>query len=163
MDNCNFPCERQLYIIVLIFLIALPIVAKASGIFSPTVSKMQVVEKGDLKWYAIIKSLNIQKEQTELKRRWNHYWERLNQYAVSHPEINQKILKEMKYCRVGFGMTEEQVLFIVQPTNINSINGEKVFFYEVNLERRDTWIKTWVTIKDGKVINIEEQTSTYGW
>lgn len=151
--------------VVLILLIALPITAKASGIFSPTVSTRQTVNKGNLTWYSMFKSLNIEKEQPELDRRWNDYWEELNQYVLSHPGISKEILAEMKYARVILGMTEDQVLFMVKPTSVKSsdVNNEKVFFYEANLEKKDTWIKTWVVIKNGKVINIEEQTSTYGW
>ena len=91
------------------------------------------------------------------------FQKKIKVYLEAHQDIKPEIADKMKNCRVGLGMTEEQVLEMVEPQYIlkGKNTKEEVFKYS-NVGKSEPGkfpgegTKVWVTLTQGVVTDITE-------
>jgi hypothetical protein len=91
------------------------------------------------------------------------YQKKIGLYLEVHSDIKPEIADKMKACRVGLGMSEEQVLAMVEPQYVlkGKNKKEEVFKYS-NIGKFESGKlpgegnKVWVTLTDGVVTDITE-------
>ncbi len=105
------------WVVALVFII--------SGCITSSIKYPHIGETS-LAWYAYGSKNNF--EDSTVKEA---YQKKIEQYLLLHPQTSKDIADKMKNCRVMLGMTEEQILAMVKPSQILKgwKKSKKVFKY----------------------------------
>ena len=147
-----------IWTVVLIFI--------ASGCFPITNAyKSKHLLQASLSWYVYLSDNDLE---TNVPKK--EYQKRINHYLETHPQTNKETADKMRECWVTLGMTEEEVVTMVEPQYV--LKGKKrdqtIFKYS-NVGKISPGkffgegTKVWVTFTDGVVTDISEVDLVIGY
>ena len=127
--------------------------------------KSKHMQQASLSWYVYLSDSDLE---TNVPKK--EYRQRIDRYLERHPEIGKEVADKMRECWVTLGMTEEQVVTMVEPQYV--LKGKKrnqtIFKYS-NVGKFapgklfGEGTKIWVTFTDGIVTDITEVDLVIGY
>jgi len=96
-----------------------------SGCITSSIKSPHIGE-ASLAWYAYVSKDNFEDKAVK-----EAYQKKIGEYLLLHPQTSKEAADKMKNCRVILGMTEEQVLVMVKPSQILKgwKRSKKIFKY----------------------------------